>query len=60
MDQNIYQTVKGLTAGEACVKQNGVIIICSSCADGTGGDFFYNLLKNAKDAHEAWNNILKC
>lgn len=58
LDQNMYQTVKGLTAGEACVKQDGVIIIASSCADGSGGDFFYNILKNAKDAHEAWNNIL--
>lgn len=58
LDQNMYQTVKGLTAGEACVKQDGVIIIASSCADGSGGDFFYNILKNAKDAKEAWNNIL--
>lgn len=58
LDQNMYQTVKGLTAGEACVKQDGVIIIASSCADGSGGDFFYNILKNAKDAKEAWENIL--
>lgn len=58
LDQNMYQTVKGLTAGEACVKKDGVIIIASSCADGSGGDFFYNILKNAKSAEEAWNNIL--
>lgn len=60
LDQNIYQTVKGMTAGEACVNPGGVIIILSSCADGTGGDFFYKLLadkKSAKEAYESLNNV---
>ncbi len=57
LDQNIYQTVKGMTAGEACVNEGGVIIICSSCADGTGGEFFYNLLANAKDAKDAYQKL---
>ncbi len=60
LDQNIYQTVKGMTAGEACVNEGGVIIICSSCADGTGGEFFYKLLAdypNAKIAYESLNGI---
>lgn len=59
LDQNMYQTVKGLTAGEACVNENGVIIIASSCCDGDGGEFFYNILKNAKSPKEAWDNIMK-
>lgn len=57
LDQNIYQTVKGMTAGEACVNESGVIIICSSCADGTGGDFFYHLLADSKDAHDAYQKL---
>lgn len=60
LDQNIYQTVKGMTAAEACVNPGGVIIICSSCADGTGGEFFYKLLadfKDAKSSYEALNNV---
>ncbi len=57
LDQNIYQTVKGMTAGEACVNEGGVIIILSSCADGTGGDFFYKLLADFKDAKSAYQNL---
>ncbi len=58
LDQNMYQTVKGLTAGEACVKDNGVIIIASSCCDGHGGEFFYHLIADAKNVDEAWNNLV--
>ena len=60
LDQNIYQTVKGMTAAEACVNKGGVIIICSSCADGTGGDFFYKLLAekaSAEEAYQALNDV---
>ena len=60
LDQNIYQTVKGMTAGEACVNDGGVIIILSSCADGTGGEFFYKLLADqpsAKVAYEKLNDV---
>ena len=60
LDQNIYQTVKGMTAGEATVNENGVIIICSSCADGTGGEFFYKLLadnESAKIAYQKLNDV---
>ena len=57
LDQNIYQTVKGMTAGEACVLEGGVIIICSSCADGTGGEFFYKLLADSSSAAEAYQKL---
>lgn len=53
LDQNMYQTVKGLSAGEASVNQNGVIIIAASCVDGHGGEFFYKLITESKDAKEA-------
>ena len=57
LDQNIYQTVKGMTAGEACVNPGGVIIICSSCADGTGGEFFYKLLADNPSAEVAYQKL---
>jgi len=41
LDQNVYQTVKGMTAGEAVTREGGVIIICSSCRDGHGGESFH-------------------
>ncbi len=47
LDQNVYQTVKGMTAGEAVCRQGGVIIIASSCADGHGGESFYRNLAEA-------------
>lgn len=41
LDQNLYQAVKGMTAGEATVRPGGVIIMCAACADGHGGEDFY-------------------
>lgn len=57
LDQNMYQTVKGLSSGEACVNDGGVIIIVSSCVDGHGGEFFYHLLADYENVEEAYKNI---
>lgn len=40
LDQNIYQAVKGMTAGEASCKDGGVIIMAAACNDGHGGESF--------------------
>ena len=40
LDQNIYQAVKGMTAGEATCRQGGVIVMSASCSDGHGGVSF--------------------
>ena len=40
LDQNIYQSVKGMTAGEATCKEGGVIIMVAACNDGHGGQSF--------------------
>lgn len=50
LDQNVYQTVKGMTAAEALCRENGVIIIAASCSDGHGGEAFYQQLKQADSA----------
>ena len=40
LDQNIYQAVKGMTAGEATCREGGVIIMVAACNDGHGGRSF--------------------
>ena len=40
LDQNIYQAVKGMTAGEATCAPGGVIIMAAACNDGHGGESF--------------------
>lgn len=46
LDQNIYQSVKGMTAGEAACRPGGVIILCARCQDGHGGTSFYQHLQD--------------
>ena len=47
LDQNVYQSVKGMTSGEAVCRENGVIIMVASCADGHGGEAFCRTLTRA-------------
>lgn len=48
LDQNLYQCVKGMTAAEATCNKGGTIIMCAECADGHGGEGFYNSLKDCE------------
>lgn len=50
LDQNVYQCVKSMTAAEATCNKDGVIILCAECADGHGGEGFYNSLKDCESA----------
>ncbi|MBQ3866355.1 MAG: nickel-dependent lactate racemase [Clostridia bacterium] len=58
LDQNAYQSPKGMTAAEATVNPGGVIIMLASCCDGTGGDFFYHLLADEPDLETAYQKFL--
>lgn len=58
VDQNVYQAVKGISTAALAVKDNGVIIMCAECADGIGGDVFYNKLKNCKTIDGLLDEIL--
>ena len=58
LDQNIYQSVKGMTAAEATVKKDGVIIMLSSCSDGHGGESFYRQLADEADISKSMAQIL--
>lgn len=44
LDQNIYQSIKGMTAAESTVKKGGVIIMVSESSDGVGGDHLFRQL----------------
>lgn len=55
LDQNMYQSVKGLTAAEAAAAPGAILILCASCSDGCGGEDFYRDLhecENVKDFYE--------
>ncbi|GHV87171.1 hypothetical protein AGMMS50255_4670 [Spirochaetia bacterium] len=49
LDQNIYQAVKGMTAAEATVKKDGVIIMLAKSNDGHGAPEFYKTFAEEKD-----------
>jgi len=58
LDQNIYQSVKGMTAAEATVKKDGVIIMLSKCNDGTGGDHFYHQMAEFEDINKIEEKLM--
>ncbi len=58
LDQNLYQAVKGMTAGEAACRDGGCIIIAASCCDGVGGDSFFKNLSEASSPQELTKRIL--
>ncbi len=58
LDQNIYQSVKGMTAAEAAVRQGGVIIMLAAANDGTGGDEFYRCMNVDKTPREIYDEVM--
>ena len=58
LDQNLYQTAKGLIPGEAMVKQGGTIIICAEMADGIGGELFRKQLMSFTDPEKYFNECI--
>ncbi len=59
LDQNIYQSVKGMTAAEATCREGGVIIIAAECSDGHGGVAFYNTFVEAESVQQVIDEIKK-
>ncbi len=58
LDQNAYQSPKGMSAGEATVKDGGVIIMLATCMDGTGGDMFYNSIAEQPTIEDFYQKCL--
>lgn len=44
LDQNLYQSPKGVATAEVYAGEDGVIIMCCSCCDGMGGTNFEKLI----------------
>ncbi len=59
LDQNMYQSVKGMTAAEAASKDGGIIIMVANCGDGHGGEGFYEALKGCASPQALMDEILK-
>lgn len=59
LDQNIYQSVKGMTSAEACCNEGGIIIMVCACNDGHGGQSFYNQMADASTPKEVLDKVLK-
>ncbi len=58
LDQNVYQSVKGMTAAEATCRKGGVIIMIAACNDGHGGQSFYDNVAQAKNPQELLDKVL--
>ena len=58
LDQNVYQSVKSMTAAEATCNEGGVIIVASACNDGHGGEDFFRVLSEAKSSAEVTAQVL--
>jgi nickel-dependent lactate racemase len=59
LDQNIYQSVKGMSAAEATCTEGGVIIMMSASNDGHGGQSFYDNMANASGPREVLDRVIK-
>ena len=58
LDQNIYQSVKGMTAAEATVKPGGVIVMFAHAADGHGGASFHRTFRDEPDLERMMRTFL--
>jgi nickel-dependent lactate racemase len=59
LDQNIYQTVKGMTAAEACCAPGGTIVMVAGCCDGAGGEHFRRALAEMESPQALLDAILR-
>jgi len=59
LDQNVYQSVKGMTAAESCVREGGAIIMCAALGDGHGGEEFFKWFAERDGAASVTRDILR-
>ncbi len=57
LDQNVYQSPKGMSTGAQCVRDGGVLIMLSACEDGTGSEGFYEYFSSRPDAQTVLHDI---
>ncbi|MBS3792867.1 nickel-dependent lactate racemase [Candidatus Bipolaricaulota bacterium] len=59
LDQDLYQTVKGMYTASLVAKPGAPIVIASECSAGVGPDNFYTLSKDRADSDSVLNYIEK-
>lgn len=58
LDQNIYQSVKGMSTAKQLCKKGGIIVLAAQCIDGHGGQYFYDTFSSCNSARQVSNDIL--
>ena len=59
LDQNLYQTVKGLSAAAQVVKPGGAIVCAAECADGLPAHGEYGAILGARETPEALLEMIR-
>ncbi len=57
MDIDLYQSQKAIDNAKLALKENGIMILVSSCRDGVGEQSFYDLLSSSKSPAEVLERI---
>lgn len=57
LDQNVYQSIKSMTAAEASVNEGGVVICVSCCGDGSGGEELYRWFAESNGPRDVMEKI---
>lgn len=58
LDQNIYQSVKGMTAAEATVRPGGVIVMFAEASNGHGGESLHRTFREEPDLERMMRTFL--
>ena len=59
LDQNLYQSVKGMSAAAQVVKRGGAIVCAAECADGLPSHGDYKAILEARDSPEALLEMIR-
>ena len=59
LDQNVYQSVKGMSTAELACRDGGVIIMAAACNDGHGGESFAKIFRDNPDSADIQRKILQ-
>ena len=57
LDQNIYQSIKGMIAANRCVRDGGEIILAAECSEGHGSELFYSYFCEGLSTRELYEKI---
>jgi nickel-dependent lactate racemase len=59
LDQNIYQTIKGLTSAKLAARKGATLIMCSEGTDGSGSEDLYRDMRDCASPQALLEQILK-